>query len=177
MAPTAHAATFDHALGLSYVTGVGDVGDFYDDEASLDVTTWPVGLTYRFVVNLDIGVRVDLGVGPIVLMLGDSDYWDVPLQATVGYSLFPHHTFRPYLRGGVSYHVMDGDLVDSKAGAGLLGAVGVEIGRRGRGSFFAEVSLDTAEATFRHENPSPGVNSRAEDIKVSDVAVTVGFTF
>ena len=173
---TAQATTVDNALGLSYVTGVHDVGDFYDDEEFLDVTTWPVGLAYRLTVNLDVGVRFDFGVGPVVLMFGDADYWDVPLQATVGYSLFPHHTFRPYIRGGASYHFMDGDLVDSKAGAGLLGAVGVEIGKRGRVSFFGEVSLDTAEATFRHDNPAPG-GSSSEDIKVSDVAVTLGVTF
>jgi len=176
-APLAQAATYDHAFGLSYVSGVSDVGDFYDDEEFLDVTTIPIGLNYRFIINLDVGVRFDLGVGPLVLMFGsDADYWDVPLQATVGYNLFPNHKFRPYIRGGVSYHVMDGDLVEDDAGSGLFGAVGVEIGRRGRGSFFIEVSKDTAEATFMHDNPSPGVKSR-EDIEVSGLAITIGGTF
>jgi len=180
--PSATAATFDHAIGLSYVSGFSDVVDFYDSEPDLSVDSLgPIGISYRFVINLDVGVRFDVGVGPIAAVVGgDVSYYDVPFQATAGYSLFPHHTFRPYVRGGFTYHLMDGDRVTSDAGTGLLGAVGVEIGKRGRISFFAEVAVDTAEATFEHADTSffGGTQSgETEDINVTGTVVTVGVVF
>ncbi len=169
----AAAGTFDHGVGLSYLSGFADVVDFYDDipYAYQETDTIPVGLSYRGTANFDSGLRVDVGIGPVAVVLGDYSYWDIPLQLTGGFSFFPNHSVRPYLRGGVTVHVADGDYMTKDPGVGLLGAVGLEIGKRGRISGFLEVSHDTAEATFEY---SP---FHREKIKVHGTVVSLGVLF
>ena len=172
---SAHATTYDHALGLTYVSGADDLADAYEKIPWLyeSYTLIPIGLTYRFIINYDAGLRFDAGVGPVMYFGGAVEMWDVPVQLTVGYTFFPENKFRPYIRGGASYHFGSGDYNDD-AGFGFLGAVGAEIGTRGKFSFFIEASYDTAETTF-------SINERGyrreEDIKINGFAVSVGVTF
>jgi hypothetical protein len=111
--------------------------------------------------------------------VGDVDYYDVPLQLTGGYSLFKDANVRPYLRAGLSYHFNDGDYVESSAGLGFIGAVGLEFGKPGRVSFFAEASIDSAEATFSTaEGSASFVSSPSEeDIEVGGAQFTIGVVF
>jgi len=179
IATNSRADTSDGAVGLTYSKGFHDVVSWHEDHLAVQTDEIPVGLSYRFIRNLDSGLRLDVGIGPIAIFTGDVDYYDVPLQLTGGYSLFKGSSFRPYIRGGLSYHINDGDYVESSAGLGLIGAVGVEIGRRGHVNFFAEASVDTAEATFStNEGNAVYVTSFSkEDIEIAGVQFTAGIGF
>lgn len=175
--------TFDHSVGLSYVSGFSEIIDFYDEAFNLDSSGGiPVGLFYNFTTNFASGLRIDAGLGPLAMIFGDLEYYDVPLRVQVGYTFIPKSSFRPYVKAGVSYHFSDGDYVKDEAGLGLLGTVGVEFGRRGTISGFVEVSHDTAEATFDSNMQGP-VNYarrlpyRSEDIKINGTVVSIGVTF
>ena len=168
---TSRATTYDHAVGLSYVSGFSDVVDFYDEIPFMDVSSEvPVGLFYNFTVNYSSGMRVDAGVGPFSFISGDVDYYDVPIRLTAGYTFIPSKSFRPYVRGGMSYHINDGDYIVDEPDFGLVGALGAEFGRRGRISGFIEVSYDTAEGTFEY-------GSNREEIKVHGTVVSLGVIF
>lgn len=174
LALPAGAVTLDHAVTLSYLTGYGDVVDWYDSRPSLysETDPIPIGLAYNFTANFNSGFRLDAGLGPIAMILGDIDYYDVPLRFTAGFTILPSHTVRPYGRLGFAYHIADGDYMVEKPGFGLMGAVGLEIGRRGRFSGFLEVSYDTAKATF--EDTYYGDR---EEIKVHGVVISLGVVF
>ena len=168
--------TYDHAIGLTYLNGFSDVGDFHED-MGYDVEMMSnIGASYRFITNLDNCMRFDAGIGPVSMMFGDAEYWDIPLSFTAGYSFLSEEKFRPYIRGGFSYHFNDGDYVDTSAGFGLIGAVGFEIGKRGRTSFFIETAYDTAEATFKGTSYQNG-KEKQEDIKINGLMISIGVVF
>lgn len=173
------AGNFHHAIGLAYTSGAQDVFDFYDEVPWLDVDRFsPVGLFYRLAIEYDSGVRTDIGIGPLAFAIGDVDYHDVPLTATIGYNLNPKGSVNPYLRGGLSYHFVDGDYVDDPNALGLFGAIGLEFGK-GKPWFFVEVAYDTAEITMKYDSYSYGYGSyaKSEDIKVTDLMISAGVMF
>ncbi len=92
----ATAVTLDHAVSLSYISGFSDVVDYYDDRPFMASETdpVPVGLAYTFTTNFDSGFRFDAGLGPIAVILGDVDYWDVPLRMTAGFTIIPSKPVR-----------------------------------------------------------------------------------
>ena len=165
---------------MTYSSGFKDVADWHDDNLNVESDLIsPVGLTYRFNYNYDSGLRMDLGLGPISMIGGDVDYFNMPLFATVGYNLFQDSNFNLYVRGGFTYHILDGDYVTDDSATGLLGAVGIEAG--GRVKFVAELAVDTAEATFSNGgvylyDQGEYVYSE-EEIAVDDVMFTVGVRF
>ena len=173
-----HAAS-NHALGLSYTSGFGDVVDWHDNNLLVeDAFDVPIGISYRYIHTFSSGLRMDVGVGPVSLIAGDIEYHDIPAQLTLGYTFLKSGGFSPYLRGGVVYHINGGDYVKTSADFGLLGALGAEMGKS-RIRFFAEVAVDTAEATFStaEGNPLFVVKSSQEDITVLDVHITMGVKF
>jgi outer membrane protein W len=179
---TSAETTFDHSLGLSYISGFPEVKDFYVDNFNIEDTTMiPVGLFYTFTTNFDIGMRIDAGIGPFAYIGGDIEYYDVPLRLQGGYTFAPSASFRPYLKAGFSYHISDGDYVKEKAGVGFLGSAGFEWGKRGKISGFVEISHDTAEATFDSRLNGPidfaRKRNRTEDIKVHGTIISAGVTF
>lgn len=168
-----------HAFGLSYSSGFKDVVDWHDQNLLVeDDFSWPIGISYRYINYLTDGLRMDVGVGPMSLIAGDISYYDVPLQLTLGYSFLKDTAFSPYIRAGAAYHLNDGDYVQTSADFGFLGAIGAEIGKS-RVKFFAEIAVDTAEATFSTaEGPSIYVRqSSRQDITVLDVHFTAGVKF
>lgn len=165
-----------NALGLSYASGFDDVANWHEDNLYVDRSGLGLGLSYRYIHEFDPNLRMDVGAS-YYGMWGDVDYSDLPLQLTIGYNFAPSTTFNPYIRGGLSYHIMDGDYVEKDADVGFLGAIGVEIGSGV--SFFMEVSMDTAEATFNTNEGSWYYTRRVsqEDLKISDVVFTLGARF
>lgn len=142
------AAASEWRLGLAYASGLGEVTDLYEDNLGragyqADVSVkFPLGLAAGYLHDLPGGARLDLGVGPVFLIGGDVKHLEVPVSATAGYAftLFPHAT--PYLRGGVIYHVTDGDLY-SRATPGVFAAAGVDFTH-----FAFEVAADRSQVEF-----------------------------
>ncbi|GEM_PF-1169536 len=177
LSSVAHAeVTLDNVIGIGYQNGFSDVSDFHET-LGYDVNTLSYfGFSYRLAAKFENSVRMDFGLGPVMFMTGDASYSDIPFNATVGYTFLEKETFRPYVRGGFSYHINSGDYVDSDAGFGFLAALGCEIGDDDGVSFFAEVAYDTAEATLKGSTwVHPEVVE--EDVTVNGLLLTVGIVF
>ena len=170
-----------HYLGASYVSGANDIWDWHEDNLYLDDEGGgiPIGISYRYANIFDSGIRVDAGVGPAVLIVGDVEYHDIPVQLSIGYSFSQSSNVRPYARLGVSYHISDGDYLKDRAGPGVIGALGLEMGSPGSPSFFIEAMVDTAEGTFSTAESNTYLTRRfsEEEIKVSDFLLTMGVRF
>jgi hypothetical protein len=169
-----------HYLGLSYVSGAPDVWDWHEDNLYLenDGGGVPLGLSYRFANISDSGLRFDMGVGPVVLILGDVEYQDIPIQFSLGYNLFKSDSLTTYARAGASLHISDGDYLKEEADYGGVVAVGLESGS-GSTKFFIELMYDTAEATFSTAENSTYLvrNASEEDIEVNGFQLTLGARF
>lgn len=170
-----------HYLGISYVSGAPDVWDWHEDNLYLDTDGGgiPLGVSYRFANITDSGLRFDIGVGPVVLIYGDVEYQDIPIQLSLGYNLFSSDSLTTYARAGASLHISDGDYLKEEADFGGVLALGMEFGSSGSTKFFMELAYDTAEATFSTAQNSTYFVRRAseEDIEVSGFQLTLGARF
>jgi hypothetical protein len=167
----ASAVDWRFPVGLSYAGNFHKVVDFHEDywEArGFDVdTSWqvPVGITFQPYVEFDFGLGIGAGFGPITYILTETDYyyyddddyyhhgdtetdfWNIPVNLNLRYSFIPKGGISPYIRGGISYNIADGDFVD-KSKPGPFGAVGVEFSRKNAVGFGFEVGYDASEITF-----------------------------
>jgi hypothetical protein len=168
-------------VGFSYVSGARDIWDWHEDNLNLDDegSGVPVGISYRYASLFKSGLRLDMAIGPIVLILGDIEYHDVPIQMSVGYSFAQNSNVRPYARLGASFHINDGDYVKERDTVGAIGAIGLEIGDPYRASFFIEAAYDSAEALFdtSESNSYSTRNESEEEILVNNFLLTVGVKF
>ena len=91
LAGNVNAAEWDFGVGVSYVTGISDVVDLYEDnfeiEESSDVETFtiPIGASFIARYQADSGITFNIGVGPAFLIAGDVEHTEIPLSATIGY--------------------------------------------------------------------------------------------
>jgi hypothetical protein len=161
-----------------------DIWDWHKDNLYVDTDGGgiPLGVSYRYANVFESGMRVDAGVGPIVLIVDEddnADYHDIPVQLSIGYSFSQSADVRPYARLGISYHINDGEYLKKRAGAGVIGAIGLEIGSPKSASFFIEAAIDTAESTFSTAESNAYVVRQAseEDIAVNDFLLTMGVRF
>ncbi|MCU7922893.1 MAG: hypothetical protein KZQ88_09350 [Candidatus Thiodiazotropha sp. (ex Dulcina madagascariensis)] len=176
------SASSAHHIGFSYVSGARNVWDWHEDNLFLDdeLSGVPIGLFYRFTGLFDSGFRLDAGVGPLVLIIGDVEYYDVPIQFSIGYGFFSSSSFRPYARVGASFHINDGDYLVDETNAGVIGAIGFELGEPNDSvNFFMEASYDNTEVTFSTAESNEYFARRPsqEDILASDFMLTIGARF
>lgn len=144
-----------YQINLSYVDGLDDLGDLYEDNweqerldegywyADADIVVLPVGLSFHPYYQWDSGLRIGAGIGPIVWVYGDVDHFEMPLSATAGYALNPSDPVTFYVFGGPSYHVTSGDYVDNSNIGGVVGA-GVELIKKDNLVVGVEASYDSA---------------------------------
>lgn len=90
----------------------------------------------RFIVAIRIGV----GLGPLLFIFVDADYYEVPLNLNIGYSILPSSNISPYVRASVAYHIAGGDYVEG-SNTGFFGTVGVEYFRNSSIGFGIRSSL------------------------------------
>jgi len=120
------------------------------DYVEVDTYVWPVGLSASGYYQWDNGLMLGAGAGPFMYLLAEGwvqdDYvhWQVPVNATIGYVLWPDEPISLYVRGGPSCHLADGDYCDG-SNVGFLGAVGAEFLKRDNLSFGVEAAYDGAE--------------------------------
>jgi len=145
------AADWRFPFGYTFISGVSDMVDVYEnnlEEEGYDVDTTFMGyggIAFNPYVELDMGLRLGLGLGPaIIVLMNEADHFELPVSANIGWSILPNHNISPYFRGGISYHIASGTyVVESKPG--LMGAVGIEFSRKRRVGFGLELGIDTAE--------------------------------
>lgn len=170
------------SIGLNYVSGLDELVDQYElnlenEGYVVDTTQIPVGLAVTPYYQFKNGMQISAGFGPIVVIAGDRDHFELPLRLGVGYSLFSDSAVSPYIRGGVSYHVASGDYVDDTS-VGFFGAVGVELIKFGNSgsSMGIEASVDTAEVDVDVIGSS-GTKTGTKGIQSTEFTVGIFFTF
>ncbi len=153
---TLDAGEMRYQINLSYVDGLNELGDVIEDSweqeqlddgfafADADIEVWPVGVSLNPYYQWDSGFRVGPGIGPIVLVYGDVDHFELPISLRVGYTLNPSASISPYVFAGPSYHIASGDYVDT-SNLGIVVGGGVELIKRDHFVMGIEAAYDTAE--------------------------------
>ena len=154
----ANSADWRFPLGMTYISGFGDVVDITEDNLKAqeyrigDVSGTPIGVSFHPYVHLDSGLRVGAGLGPIAAILSAGDfsfiYSDVPINVNVGYTFFPKGNISPYLRGGLVNHIVSSEFVDQGMAVGGFAGLGVEFLRKRAVGFGMEVGYDATELEF-----------------------------
>jgi len=145
---SAQAQSWRFGVGVSYVTGIQDVADHYEDNLRLagfdaDVKLrLPVGFGAIATYLWRNDVRADIGLGPMFSISGDVHHFELPISGTVGYSFLSSSSMSPYVRAGLVYHYVDGDQYEN-TNPGLLAAVGLDFTH-----FTVEIATDQSEVEF-----------------------------
>lgn len=177
LAGNLNAAEWDFGVGVSYVTGISDVVDLYEDnfeiEESSDVETFaiPIGASFIARYQADSGIIFNIGVGPAFIIAGDVEHTEIPLSATIGYLFSREGDTSPYIRIGVVDHSVSGDYVES-SDSGVLTAIGVEFGRKQGLNWGIELSVD--DSTVEFEDLSKAGNT---ELETYDRQLTLFFLF
>lgn len=135
-------------VGLSYVTGFGDVNDSLEtssmNEGTGDDSGYiPVNVSFQPYIQLDNGLRFGAGIGPVMATFGDVSYYDIPLNINAGYTFNPDANISPYFRAGLINHVLSGDYVIGSNPAFFLG-IGAEFFRHKDIGIGVELTYDTS---------------------------------
>ena len=155
--PETRTGDFRFQVGLSYVSGFGDIVDYYKDRLNADGSGVPIGLSLAPYYEFAHGSRLGVDLGPAAILMVNSDvkYWDIPLALTYGFTFIPKSSVSPYVRGGVKYHIANGDDVDSSK-PGIFGAAGVEFLRKSPVGVGLEVGYDGSEVEIDGETFKAG---------------------
>lgn len=127
----AESDTWRFALGYCFLNNVDELKDSYknlskDAEDGNDIYNTCIDISFQPYYQFQSGFRAGAGIGPFILLLGDAYHVQVPVNLTLGYSLFPQSDYCPYFRAGISYHMASGDFY-SDSSPGFYGGIGVEI--------------------------------------------------
>ena len=144
-------------LGLSFVSGETEVGDYYEEELGLEGNMLPIGLSFAPYYQFAHGSRLGVDLGPVSFIRVESEIesWDIPVALSYGFRFLPDASVSPYLRAGVKYHIFTGDRVeDSKPG--VFGAAGLEFFRTEKFFVSLEVGYDGSEVTLGETAVQPG---------------------
>ena len=173
-------------VGITGVTGYGDVVDLYEENLEAQGYTteesWnvPVGIAFNPYYEFNSGFRIGTGLGPMSYLAtsgADDDvyFFNVPINANIGFTLFPKGSVAPYVRAGVMYHLAAGDYVEDVS-PGFFAGIGVEFMRNRKVSLGLEVAIDTSEIEFqRYSSTSSSITY--EDIKPYDVMISIYAAF
>jgi len=164
-------------LGINYVDGFHDLADQYKHNLEAegywvwDVEGWPVGFIFQPYYQWDNGFRLGVDAGPIMLIWGDVDHFQLPFNVNVGYT-FNLSGFVPfYVCAGPSYHFASGDYYDG-SNIGFMVGVGVELFKSERVSFGIQAAYDSADVDI--EDVETG---KSKGIKAAEFSVGVFVAF
>jgi hypothetical protein len=158
---SAKAGEWHFPLGLSYITGLGEVSDLrYDNMEALGYATtewfdWPLGFTFQPYYEFDNGLGIGTGIGPTIFSVeGDFSFTNVPVGLDMRY-MFSHPSKTStyirntslYIRAGARYNIATGDFVKSSS-PGAFGAIGIEFSRMTTLGLGIELAYDASEIEF-----------------------------
>ncbi len=147
------AGEWDFGPGVSYVSGISDVVDLYENNleadtfSEVDVISIPIGVGFMARYQAESGLMFHIGLGPAFIIAGDADHTEIPFSTTVGYAFARNADTSPYIRIGVVGHSVSGDYVES-SDAGVLTAIGVEFGRKQGLNWGIELGVDDSTVEF-----------------------------
>ena len=172
------AGEWKFGVGVSYVSGIDDVVDIYEDNfeaenpsSSVDSITIPIGPGFVGRYEADSGLIFNVGVGPLLIFAGDLSHTEIPFSTTIGYMFSRDGDSSPYIRVGVVAHSVSGDYVES-SDPGTLTAIGMEFGRNSGLNWGIELSVD--DSTVEFEDLTKAGNT---EINSYDQQLTIFFLF
>jgi hypothetical protein len=183
MTGSAMAGGMRWPIGISYVNGFEDLSDQYEDNleadgywVSNDVDPWPVGISFQPYYQWDDGLRVGVGVGPIMMIMGDVDHFQLPFSVTAGYTFMPDGPVSPYVKVGPSYHFASGDDYEG-SNLGFVAGVGIELLKNKSNTFALglEATYDSAEVDI--EDRTTGIPGDEKGIKAAEFVVSLLIRF
>lgn len=164
---SADSGNWRFALGYAFLSQADEVKDSIkrlsrDSGDGGDIDSASINLCFQPYYQFASGWRAGAGIGPFMILLGDSQHFQIPLNATLGYSFFKDADFSFYCRSGVSYHAATGDYY-AHSHPGWYGGLGMEFfNTRSTHIGFeagwdgAEISLDSAAGHTNHKKIRTG---------------------
>jgi hypothetical protein len=146
---SAAAGQWRFPVGLTYISGVGDIVDQYEDNLQAEgystdsVEGIPVGISLQPYYEYDSGLGIGFGFGPLMLIIGDVDFLNVPVNVCLRYALMSKSSTSVFFRAGMATNLVSGDYVEDSQ-IGLLGAVGVEFMRNRAVSVGIEIGFNSS---------------------------------
>ncbi len=178
---SAKAADWRFPLGPTFVSGIGDVVDIYEDNLQAEgylVTTidpLPVGISFHPYAQFESGFGVGFAVGPLMIISGDREFFDIPIGLDFRYTFIPTANTSPYIRAGGRYHAASGDYVEGTT-PGFFGAFGVEFSRDKRVNMGIEISYDSSEIELEKKKQYPYTSTR-ENIQPCELMFSIFVIF
>ena len=145
-----HAGEWNFPVSASLVSGFGKITSLYEDNLNEEGYTTesvdgiPIGFAFRPYYEFENKIAVGVDIGPAMMIIGDTDFTNVPLNLNVRYSFGSDPAFSPYIRAGISHNFASGDYVEG-SGSGFIGTIGAEFSKDRRVHFGAEIGCDTSE--------------------------------
>ena len=171
------AAEWSFPVGLTYINGFGDVADIYEDNLKAEgylvnsVESIPIGISFHPYVQFDNGFRIGTGIGPLMLIIGDASFFNMPINLNGGYTFLPAANTSPYVHAGVMINAASGDYVEGTT-PGFFGGIGVEFFRNRTVGLGIELSYDASEIEFEKK-----VNNSTENIKPAGLMFSIMAVF
>lgn len=168
-----NAADWRFPVGFTYINNFGDVGDIYEENLKAEgylvnsVESVPIGISFHPYVQFDNGIRIGTGIGPLMLIMGDASFFNMPINLNGGYTFLPTGNTSPYVRAGVMFNAASGDYVEGTT-PGFSGGIGVEFFRNRAVGLGIELSYDTSEIEFEKK-----ANNSTENIKPAGLMFSI----
>ena len=112
----------------------GKGGDVHN--ASINLNIQP----YR---QFDNGFQIGAGIGPFVLIAGDTWHLLVPMNVTLGWAFFTRSPVSPYVKAGISYHFSDGEY-EAGSTPGVYTGIGIRLFNMKALKLGVEIAYDSA---------------------------------
>lgn len=131
-------------LNLNYVGGMNELTDSIEDRNPLydiDVLL-PVGVAFNPYYEFASGLAVGMEVGPIIIGIGDADFYVIPVGLDLRYTFNREGQVSPFVRAGVQYAFAGGDFIDT-GDVGFYAKAGLEIGHSNRWSWGIEAGYSS----------------------------------
>ncbi|MBC8453936.1 hypothetical protein H8D64_02670 [PVC group bacterium] len=163
-------------IGLTYVSGMNEIVDLHEDNLRAEgnkvesTTVIPVGLSVHPNYETGFGLAYGAGIGPVMMILGDTTFWNVPVGLDFRYSLPSRFNTSPYIRAGARYHIAGGDYVESST-PGFFGGIGMTFLRTRKVGMGFEVAVDTSSIEF--EKKHEFAPNETEDIEPALITVSI----
>ena len=171
---SAEAGDWRFPVRLTYPSGAQDVIDTYEEFGNADASTMSgAGISFAPHFQFDHGSRIGGIIGPIFIIAGDLEHYDVPLGVVYGFTILPSKSVSPYFHAGVIHHVAGGDYYDEST-PGLVVAFGMEFNRDAPVAFGFEIGYDSSEMTLVDDD---WWGAGVEEVKPGEVLVSIFAVF
>lgn len=158
-------------FGISYISGVGEIVDLYEDNLDAEGYTTdsadgiPIGISVHPYYEFDFGLGIGIGIGPMMMIIGDADFFNLPVNACLRFAFMPRSNTSLYLRAGASYNIASGDYVEDSE-IGYMGAIGIEFMRHRTVSLGIEAGVNNSTIEFEDlTTPDPDDTEEIEPLE------------